>query len=120
MVFQPHRDRQTDTDREASDWDWIFKVDWATLPHLEELCLDFACTGPLDGLDGASLTILSSVADCAMRMECLRLKRLVLTNVRFERGGVDVELAKESLGKLFMGVSGISAWAIYSIPTHHV
>lgn len=106
MVFQPHRDRGTNNETEASDWNWILKVDWETLPDLETLYLDFSCTGPWSGWDDVPLSVIPSVKDCAKGMKCLSLKKLVLMNVSLGPGGIDVEEEKRKFERLWKGAFG--------------
>ena len=103
LVFQPHGDRETGAEAEISDWDWMFQVDWAALPCLEELYLDFSCTAPLDGLAGGPASASEGVREGAERMGCLRLRKLVLMNVCPEPWWADRELLEERLRRLFSG-----------------
>jgi hypothetical protein len=95
LVYPPHDGRAT-TSPEYSDWDWVLKIDWKSLPNLEILYLDMKGMEALRPWDHTNRLVLASIRECMDEMKCLRLKKLVLMNL------VVAEEVKEEWGKLFV------------------
>ncbi|CZR60919.1 uncharacterized protein PAC_10815 [Phialocephala subalpina] len=89
-------------DAEFKDWDWPLKVDWATLPNLKTLCLGLRpysqrkTSRPFERQRDNE-----KIARGARRMECLRLKSLIIYGLC---SGLDLSLDeqhKQRMDKLF-------------------
>jgi hypothetical protein len=106
LAYTPHSDGGLFPGN--STWDWMFKIDWTSLPDLEILYLDFKGLGLMNTTDwgnGWDLALFPSVISCAERMKCLSLKKLVLMNVDYGYGerGILGAAEKEEFKALWRG-----------------
>lgn len=100
LIYQPEKGRAT-TSPEFSDWDWILKLDWKSLPDLEILYLDLKGMEAVKPWGHANGRVLRSIMECVDQMKCLSLKKLILMNL------VAAEAEKEDWRNLWRDALGL-------------